>query len=132
MLWFAVSATGRCGASHFGLHPEMRGEPLPLPNRDMTDWDRVKREQDSDAQIPYNPNDPNDPNAGPYGPNDEAAVEACFAQATIDQGWPNPLLIQRDGVPVHPDGTPRVNPSVTSGAGEFQTASDIEKVRTAS
>jgi len=45
-----------------------------------TDLDRVKREYDSDAPIPYDPNDPDD---GPYDPNDDEAVEAFFAQATI-------------------------------------------------
>jgi len=64
-----------------------------------TDLDRVKREYDSDAPIPYDPNDPDD---GPYDPNDDEAVEAFFAQATIWRGWPNPVLIQKDGVPVVP------------------------------
>jgi hypothetical protein len=75
---------------------------MPLPNRDMTDWERVKREYDSDTPIPYDANDPDD---GPYDPNNDAAVEAYFAQATIWRGWPNPVLIQKDGVRVHPDGT---------------------------
>jgi len=69
---------------------------MPLPNRDMTDWERVKREYDSDAPIPYDPED------GPYDPNDEAAVDAYFDQATIWVGWPNPVMIQKDGVPVIP------------------------------
>jgi len=82
---------------------------MPLPNRDLTDWDRVKREYDSGAPIPYDPNDPDD---GPYDPNDDAAVEAYWKQATIWMGYPTPVLIQKDGVPVHPDGTPReVEPS---------------------
>lgn len=37
-----------------------KGDGMPLPKRDMTDWDRVKREYDSDAPIPYDPNDPDD------------------------------------------------------------------------
>ncbi len=78
---------------------------MPLPNRDLTDWDRVKRDYDSDAPIPYDPNDTDD---GPYDPNDDAAVEAYWKQATIWRGWPNPVMIQKDGVPVHPDGTPRI------------------------
>jgi hypothetical protein len=67
----------------------------------MTDWERVKREYDSDAPIPYDPED------GPYDPNDEAAVDAYFKEATIWVGWPNQVMVQKDGVPVHPDGTPK-------------------------
>jgi hypothetical protein len=70
---------------------------MPLPKRDMTDWDRVKREYDSDALIPYDPED------GPYDPNDDEAVEAFFNQATIWVGYPNPVMIQKDGVPVSPE-----------------------------
>ena len=74
-------------------------------HKSQTDWERVKREYDSEAPIPYDPNDPDD---GPYDPNDDAAVEAYFAQATIWMGCPpNQILIQKDGVPVCPDGTPR-------------------------
>ena len=29
-------------------------------------------------------------------------MEAFFAKATIWRGWPNPVLIQKDGVPVVP------------------------------
>lgn len=73
-------------------------------HKSRTDWERVKRDYDSDAPIPYDANDPDD---GPYDPNDDAAVEAYFAQATIWRGYPNPILIQKDGVPCHPEGTPR-------------------------
>jgi hypothetical protein len=73
--------------------------------KSRTDWDRVNREYDSDAPIPYDANDPDD---GPYDPNDDAAVEAFFKQATIWVGWPDQVLIQKDGVPCHPDGTPRL------------------------
>jgi len=45
-----------------------------------TDWDRVAREYDADTPIPYNANDPDD---GPYDPNDDAAVEAYWEEATI-------------------------------------------------
>jgi len=69
---------------------------MPLPKRDMTDWERVKREYDSNAPIPYDPED------GPYDPNDDAAVDAFFDKATIWSGWPNPVMIQKDGVPVIP------------------------------
>jgi hypothetical protein len=73
-----------------------------------TEWDRVKREYDSDAPIPYDPED------GPYDPNDEAAVEAYWSKATIWKGYPNPVMIQKDGVPVNQD---------------EQAASEIEKPR---
>jgi uncharacterized protein (DUF4415 family) len=43
----------------------------------QTDWERVRREYDSDAPIPYDPED------GPYDPNDDAAVEAYWNDATI-------------------------------------------------
>jgi hypothetical protein len=59
-----------------------------------TDWERVKRDYDSDAPIPFDPED------GPYDPNDEAATEACLNAATVWAGWPNPVMIQKDGVPV--------------------------------
>jgi hypothetical protein len=62
----------------------------------QSDWERVKREYDSDAPIPYDPED------GPYDPNDDAAVDAYFDKATIWVGWPNPVMIQKDGVPVAP------------------------------
>jgi hypothetical protein len=61
----------------------------------MTDWERVKREYDSDAPIPYDPED------GPYDPNDDAAVEAYWSKATIWRGYPDQVLIQKDGVPVN-------------------------------
>jgi hypothetical protein len=76
---------------------------LPATEPSQTDWERVKRDYDSDAPIPYDSTDPDD---GPYDPNDDAAVEAYFAQAMIWRGYPNPVLIQKDGVRVYPDGTP--------------------------
>jgi len=45
--------------------------------KSQTDWERVRREYDSDAPIPYGPED------GPYDPNDDAAVEAYWKDATI-------------------------------------------------
>jgi hypothetical protein len=66
-------------------------------HKSRTDWERVKREYDSDAPIPYDPED------GPYDPNDDAAVDAYFDKATIWKGWPNPVMIQKDGVPVPPN-----------------------------
>lgn len=86
---------------------------MPLPNRDMSDWDRVRKSIEMDEPIPYDPNDPDD---GPYDPNDDAAVEAYWKQATIWKGWPNQVLIQKDGVPVHPDGTPRLEEPEASAA----------------
>jgi hypothetical protein len=76
-----------------------KGDVMPLPNRDLSDWDWVRKQIAEDAPIPYDPNDPDD---GPYDPNDDEAVEAFFARATIWRGWPNPAMIQKDGVPVVP------------------------------
>ena len=47
---------------------------MPLPNRDMSDWDWVRKQIAADAPVPYDPNDPDD---GPYDPNDDEAVD-CF------------------------------------------------------
>lgn len=47
------------------------------PVKSLTDWDRVRKAYESDAPIPYDPED------GPYDPNDDAAVDAYWAQATI-------------------------------------------------
>jgi uncharacterized protein (DUF4415 family) len=47
------------------------------PRQSRTDWERVKRNYDSNAPIPYDPED------GPYDPNDEAAVDAYWDQAII-------------------------------------------------
>ena len=68
-----------------------------------TDWERVRKSIEMDEPIPYDPNDPDD---GPYDPNDDAAVDAFFDKATIWVGYPNPVMIQKDGVPVNQDGTP--------------------------
>jgi uncharacterized protein (DUF4415 family) len=46
--------------------------------KSMTDWDRVRREYDSNAHIPYD-----GPEDGPYDPNDDAAVDAYWDKATI-------------------------------------------------
>ena len=70
---------------------------LPSSEPSQTDWERVRKDIAEDAPIPYDPNDPDD---GPYDPNDDEAVDAFFKQATIWRGWPNPVLIQKDGVPV--------------------------------
>lgn len=51
---------------------------MPLPNRDMSDWERIKREIAEDAPIPYDPNDPDD---GPYDPNDDEAVDRFLTDA---------------------------------------------------
>ena len=67
--------------------------------KSKTDWERVQREYDSDAPIPYDPED------GPYDPNDDAAVDAYFKEPTIWVGWPNQVMIQKDGVPVNQEET---------------------------
>ena len=51
---------------------------MPLPNRDMTDWNRVKKQFAEDAPILYDPNDPDD---APYDPNDDEAVENSLVDA---------------------------------------------------
>jgi hypothetical protein len=51
---------------------------MPLPNRDMSDWERVKKSIAEDAPIPYDPNDPDD---GPYDPNDDEAVDRFLTEA---------------------------------------------------
>lgn len=59
---------------------------MPLPNRDMTDWERVKRDYDAGAPIPYDPNDPDD---GPYDPNDDEAVDRFLTEA--NRVYPPPV-----------------------------------------
>jgi hypothetical protein len=51
---------------------------MPLPNRDMTDWDQVKKQIAEDAPIPYDSNDPDD---APYDPNDDEAVGRFLTDA---------------------------------------------------
>jgi hypothetical protein len=77
---------------------EFKGN-LPGTKPSRTDWEWVKKQIAEDAPIPYDPNDPDD---GPYDPNDDAAVDAFFDKATIWSGWPNPVMIQKDGVPIPP------------------------------
>jgi len=64
-----------------------------------TDWERVRKSIEMDEPIPYDPNDPDD---GPYDPNDDAAMDAYFDKATIWVGWPNQVMVQKDGIPVIP------------------------------
>jgi uncharacterized protein (DUF4415 family) len=45
-----------------------------------TDWARVKQIYESEGPIPFDPGD------GPYDPNDEAATEAFFREATVTRG----------------------------------------------
>jgi hypothetical protein len=73
---------------------------MPLPKHDLSDWDWVRKQIAEDAPVPYDPNDPDD---GPYNPNDDAAVDAFFDKATIWVGYPNPVMIQKDGAPVKQD-----------------------------
>lgn len=51
---------------------------MPLPNRDMSDWEWVKRQIAADAPVPYDANDPSD---GPYDPNDDTAVDRFLIEA---------------------------------------------------
>ncbi|WP_213878625.1 BrnA antitoxin family protein [Pseudomonas sp. dw_358] len=47
-----------------------------MKTEDLSDWDRVKREAAADAPIAHDDDDL-------YDPNDEQAVAAFFAQATV-------------------------------------------------
>ena len=49
-----------------------------------TDWERIKREAALDTPIAY---DEEDLAEGLYDPNDDAAVDAFFADATIRHGY---------------------------------------------
>jgi uncharacterized protein (DUF4415 family) len=49
-----------------------------------TDWARVKREAALDAPVPF------DATTEPYDPNDEAAVAAYWAKATVKRGRGRP------------------------------------------
>ncbi|MGB7190255.1 MAG: BrnA antitoxin family protein [Acidobacteriaceae bacterium] len=84
----------------------------------LTDWDRVRKAYESDEPIPYDPED------GPYDPNDDAAVEAYWAQATITR--PNHRGPQK--APVKKQVSLRLSPEVlahfkSSGRG-WQTRID--------
>ena len=46
----------------------------------LSDWDYVRRIQQADAPIPYDPNDDDEL----YDPNDDAAVEAFWLEAARD------------------------------------------------
>ena len=49
---------------------------MPQQNS-KSDWERVKREYDVEAPIPYDPED------GPYDPNDVAATERYLREAVV-------------------------------------------------
>ena len=51
---------------------------MPLPNRDMSDWEWVKKQIAADAPVPYDVNNPDD---GPYDPNDDTAVDSFLTEA---------------------------------------------------
>jgi hypothetical protein len=51
---------------------------MSLPNRDMSDWDRVKKQIAEDDPVPFDSTDPDD---GPYDPNDDEAVERFLTDA---------------------------------------------------
>lgn len=55
-----------------------------MPTESKTDWERVKREYNSDAPIPY---DDEDRAEGLYDPNDDVAVEAAWAEGTVTHGY---------------------------------------------
>ncbi len=48
--------------------------------KSQTDWERVKRDYDANAPIPYDPAD------GPYDPNDEKAAEKWLSEAIVTRG----------------------------------------------
>ena len=54
-----------------------------------SDWARVKREAAKDAPIGYRKSD------GPYDPNDVAATEAYWKQATIKRGRGRPAATEK-------------------------------------
>jgi hypothetical protein len=64
---------------------------MPLPNRDMSDWERVKKNIAEDAPIPYDPNDPDD---GPYDPNGVEAVDRFLTEA--NRVYPPPPVPSAD------------------------------------
>jgi hypothetical protein len=43
---------------------------MPLPKRDLRDWEWVGKQIADDAPVPYDANDPDD---GSYNPNDDEA-----------------------------------------------------------
>jgi uncharacterized protein (DUF4415 family) len=74
-MWNAMVTFARY---HFAVLREKNGGYMQNSRRkSLTDWERVRREIAEDAPIPYDPED------GPYDPNDDAAVDAYWAQATI-------------------------------------------------
>jgi hypothetical protein len=77
-LWFTICATGTFASSRSELHLEGKGDVMPLPNRDLSDWKWVKEQIAADAPVPYDANDPDD---GPYDPNDDAAVDRFLTEA---------------------------------------------------
>jgi len=51
---------------------------MPLPNRDLSDWEWVKKQIAADAPVPYDASDPDD---GPYDPNDDASADRFLTEA---------------------------------------------------
>ena len=60
---------------------------MKQPIQDHSDWERVKREYDEDAPIPF---DEEDRAEGLYNPNNEAEIDAFFATATVTRGVRGP------------------------------------------
>jgi uncharacterized protein (DUF4415 family) len=54
-----------------------------------TNWARVKREAAQDAPVPF------DAESEPYNPNDEAAVAAYWAKATVKRGRGRPAAAMK-------------------------------------
>jgi len=42
------------------MPPEGKGDFMPLPNRDLSDWKWVKEQIAADAPVPYDASDPDD------------------------------------------------------------------------
>ena len=53
---------------------------MPLPNRDMSNWEWVRKQIADDSPVPYDANDPDD---GPYDPNDDEAVDKFLTDANL-------------------------------------------------
>ena len=56
---------------------------MKQPVESRTDWDRIQREYDSNAPIPY---DDEDRAEGLYDPNDAEAVRAAWSSGRITRG----------------------------------------------
>jgi hypothetical protein len=64
---------------------------MPLPNRDLSDWDWIKEQIAADAPVPYDANDPDD---GPYDPNDDDDVDRFLTE--VNRVHPAPTAKDRN------------------------------------